>query len=80
MEGEKPHYHGHRERLRKRFLKNGLQALADHEVVEPLLTLVMPRRYANKHDATLLAMSLQGVLPSVLLGVETGEDMTDAKQ
>ena len=35
MSATKPHYHGHRDRLRKRFLKTGL---ADYEVVELLLT------------------------------------------
>ena len=36
-------YHGHRNRLRKRFLKNGLQSFPDYEAVEFLLTLAIPR-------------------------------------
>ena len=34
---EKPHYLGHRERLRDRFLSAGPQALADYELLELLL-------------------------------------------
>ena len=40
---EKPHYHGHRQRLRERFLKSGLESFADYEAVELLLTLAIPR-------------------------------------
>jgi DNA repair protein RadC len=34
---EKPHYHGHRERLRARFLEAGPDALADYEMLELIL-------------------------------------------
>jgi DNA repair protein RadC len=36
-EREKPHYHGHRERLRARFLEGGPDALADYEMLELIL-------------------------------------------
>ena len=39
-----PHYHGHRQRLRDRFLAHGLDAFADYESVELLLILAIPRR------------------------------------
>jgi DNA repair protein RadC len=39
-----PHYHGHRERLRSRFLEAGGQALADYEMLEFLLFSAIPRR------------------------------------
>ncbi|HLO79090.1 MAG TPA: DNA repair protein RadC [Magnetospirillum sp.] len=39
----KPHYHGHRERLRERFLAEP-EALPDYEVLELLLASVIPRR------------------------------------
>lgn len=39
----KPHYHGHRGRLRERFLNSGLDAFSDYEAVELLLTLAIPR-------------------------------------
>jgi DNA repair protein RadC len=38
------HYHGHRQRLRERFLKSGLESFADYEAVELLLTLAVPRK------------------------------------
>jgi len=36
--------HGHRARLRKKFLSGGLTALHDYEALEMLLTFVIPRR------------------------------------
>lgn len=35
---EKPHYHGHYQRLRERFLRNGLAAFEDYEALELLLS------------------------------------------
>jgi DNA repair protein RadC len=40
----KPHYLGHRKRLRERFNKTGLTAFQDYEAVELLLTLAIPRK------------------------------------
>lgn len=40
---EKPHYHGHRQRLRERFLKGGAAALADYELLEMILFSAHPR-------------------------------------
>lgn len=39
-----PHYLGHRERLRARFLEGGPEALAEYELLELLLCLAIPRR------------------------------------
>jgi DNA repair protein RadC len=39
-----PHYHGHRERLRERFLAGGADALADYELLELVLFRALPRR------------------------------------
>ena len=36
-QGDKPHYHGHRERLRRRLLEKGGDSLADYEILEFLL-------------------------------------------
>jgi DNA repair protein RadC len=44
MKMSEPHYVGHRARLRDRFLKSGIQGMADYEVVELLLTLAVPRK------------------------------------
>ena len=40
----KPHYHGHRDRLRARFLESGASALADYELLELYLFRSILRR------------------------------------
>jgi DNA repair protein RadC len=40
----KPHYLGHRERLRRRFRDAGADALPDYELLELILFRAMPRR------------------------------------
>ncbi|MBP6819445.1 MAG: DNA repair protein RadC [Ferrovibrio sp.] len=40
----KPHYHGHRERLRERFLASGGDGMPDYEILELLLFNAIPRR------------------------------------
>ncbi len=40
----KPHYHGHRERLRGRFREAGPDALADYELLEMLLYRSIPQK------------------------------------
>lgn len=57
-------HNGHRERLRNRYLENGIDALAEHEVLELLLFYAIPR-CDTKPKAKLLIErfgSLQGVL------------------
>ena len=44
MEEEKPTYHGHRQRLRERFLRSNGVDMADYEVLELLLTYALPRK------------------------------------
>ena len=39
-----PHYHGHRQRLRDRFLEAGPAALTDYELLELILFRAIPRR------------------------------------
>jgi DNA repair protein RadC len=53
--GERPHYHGHRERLRERFRKAGAEALADYELIELILFRAMPRRDVKPIAKALLA-------------------------
>lgn len=44
----KPNEHvGHRERMRARIMKDGVDSLAEHEVLEVLLYAVVPRRDTN---------------------------------
>lgn len=42
-EKPKPHYHGHRARLRERFLKAGADAVQDYELLELVLFRALPR-------------------------------------
>jgi DNA repair protein RadC len=39
----KPHYHGHRQRLRERFVASGPDSLADYELLELMLFSAIPR-------------------------------------
>jgi len=41
---EEPHYHGHRQRLRDRFLDAGSEALGEYELLELILYRAIPRR------------------------------------
>ena len=64
MKKNEPHYLGHRARLRGRFLKSGIQGLADYEVVELLLTLAIPRKDVKKPAKHLIQKfgNLKGIL------------------
>jgi len=57
-------HHGHRERLRRRALAEGLDGFADHEVLELMLFAVLPRVNTNPVAHRLLARygSLSAVL------------------
>ncbi|HHG91236.1 MAG TPA: JAB domain-containing protein [Devosia sp.] len=43
-ESHKPHFHGHRDRLRHRFIASGSEAMADYELLELILFRLLPRR------------------------------------
>lgn len=64
MADGKPHFFGHRQRLRERFQKAGLASLADYEVVELLLTLAIPRSDVKEPAKALIARfgNLRGIL------------------
>jgi DNA repair protein RadC len=51
---EPPHYHGHRQRLRERFLTAGADALSDYELLEMVLFTAQPRRDMKPLAKTLL--------------------------
>ncbi len=53
MTSDKPHFSGHRQRLKDRFRKGGVKAVADYEMLELLLFSAIPRR-----DVKPLAKSL----------------------
>lgn len=61
---EKPHYHGHRERLRARLLAGSGETLADYELVEFLLFAAQPRQDTKPLAKALLARfgSFAGIL------------------
>lgn len=58
------HYLGHRQRLRERFKKSGIEGLADYEVVELLLTLAIPRSDVKQPAKALIHRfgDLRGIL------------------
>jgi DNA repair protein RadC len=60
----KPHFHGHRQRLRRRFLQGGPAALQDYELLELLLTFAIPRADVKPLAKSLLAHF--GSFPAVL--------------
>ncbi|MFW6413486.1 MAG: RadC family protein [Oceanicaulis sp.] len=51
----KPHYHGHRDRLRARFAEAGGEALADYELLELALFRSIPRRDVKPLAKALIA-------------------------
>lgn len=68
MSSDQPHYHGHRKRLRDRFIKSGLEGFAEYEVVELLLTLAIPRSDVKEQAKALLERfgNLRGILDAPL--------------
>jgi DNA repair protein RadC len=70
-----PHYKGHRERLRARFLNGGPESLQDYELLELLLTFAIPMQDVKPLAKDLLARfrSFAGVLdasPAELVQVQ----------
>ena len=70
MSEEAAHYHGHRERLKKRFLEAGDEALADYELLELILFRAIPRRDVKPIAKMLLQKfgSFAEVIAATLLG------------
>src|SRR5258707_6398173 len=76
----KPHYAGHRERLRERALAGGLAALPDYEVMELQLFRSIPRGDVKPLAKQLLARfgSLAGVLGATVDELKTVKGVGDA--
>src|SRR5215472_9508201 len=72
MGGQSPHFHGHRQRLRGRFVKSGLAGFADHEVIKLLLTLAIPRSDVKQPAKALIARfgNLRGILDAPVKELE----------
>jgi DNA repair protein RadC len=84
--GEAPHYHGHRDRLRARFMEFGGDSLPDYELLELVLFRSIPRRDVKPIAKELLKRfgtfaEVLGAPPSRLTEVEgIGESVvTDLK-
>jgi len=69
-----PHYHGHRDRLRGRFLDHGPEALTDYELLELLLFQAIPRR-----DVKPLAKQLLQAFGSIWAVVNAPADTLRAR-
>jgi DNA repair protein RadC len=74
-DNERPHYLGHRQRLRERFVKNGIAGLADYELMELVLTLSIPRGDVKPLAKVLIEKfsNLRGVLDA------TPEELSQVK-
>ena len=80
MDRDTPHYHGHRERLRRRLLDRGAASLADHEVLEFLLFGARARGDTKPLAKALIARfgNLAGVLSASPQELATVSGVGDA--
>jgi len=71
---------GHREKMRQRFLKNGLEGYADHEALELLLYYALPRRDTNPIAHALMKRygSLAAVLNAPVEDLKTVEGIGES--
>lgn len=76
---EEPHYHGHRDRLRERFLVGGPDALPDYELLELTLFMAIPRRDVKPLAKELIAQfgNLAGVLNAPIAELEKINGLSD---
>lgn len=74
-----PHYHGHRDRLRTRFLQGGPDALPDYELLELVLFMAIPRRDVKPLAKALITRfgTLAGVLHAPPAELEKIEGLSD---
>ena len=83
MPTEKPHYLGHRERLRDKLLAHGGETLADYELLELILMMALPRCDVKPLAKTLLNRfgSFAGVMhasPEELMQIKGIKETTAA--
>ena len=79
-EEDKPHYHGHRARLRARFLEAGPDALADYEMLELVLFRSIPRKDVKPLAKTLIERfdGFAGVLGQPVERLKEVDGVSDA--
>ena len=80
---EKPHYLGHRERLRNKLLTYGGETLADYELLELILMMALPRCDVKPLAKTLLNhfgsfASIMNASPEELMKVKGIKETTAA--
>lgn len=70
---KKPHYHGHRDRLRARFAEGGEAALQDYELLELVLFTLIPRKDVKPLAKDLIAHfgSLHEMMAASLEALQT---------
>ena len=68
QEGARAYHAGHRQRLKERYTTQGVAALADHELLELLLTFSIPHRDTKPYAKKLLSVfqSLRRILEADL--------------
>ncbi|HTK84247.1 MAG TPA: DNA repair protein RadC [Patescibacteria group bacterium] len=76
---KEPHYHGHRDRLRQRFLQGGPDSLADYEMLELILFMAIPRRDVKPLAKDLLTRfgNLAGVLNAEVRELENVSGLSE---
>ncbi len=74
-----PHYHGHRDRLRERFLNGGQDALPDYELLELILFMAIPRRDVKPLAKELILKfgNLAGVLNAPVAELEKFDGLSE---
>jgi DNA repair protein RadC len=74
-----PHYHGHRDRLRERFLNGGPDALPDYELLELILFMAIPRRDIKPLAKELILKfgTLAGVLNAPMAELEKFDGLSE---
>ena len=83
QDNKTPHYVGHRQRLKDRFLNSGSDALHDYELLELLLFMAIPRRDVKGLAKTLLShfgslVEVMSAAPSELTKINGVSDNTAA--
>ncbi|MBU6476238.1 MAG: DNA repair protein RadC, partial [Alphaproteobacteria bacterium] len=74
-----PHHAGHRDRLRERFLKSGLDGLQDYELLELVLFAAIPRRDVKPLAKQLLSEfgGVSGVLNAPVAELQKVKGMSE---